>query len=434
MKVKVSATLAINEAIAERRKQGLPVLPMGFGEAGLPVHPLLLIKLHEGARHNGYGSVSGSQELREAVAGYWTRRGLPTVADNIVSGPGSKPLLYGLLLAIGGDVVIPVPCWVSYAAQAQLIGSTPLLVPTLPGQGGIPDPDLLVDAVVKARADGRDIRSVIVTLPDNPTGTVASPKTVRRLCAVAEELDLIIISDEIYRDLVFDPDSRLVSPAEIAPERTIITNGLSKSLALGGWRVGAARFPNSVMGQTILGRLKAIASEIWSSPPAPMQHAAAYAFSEPQELIDRVAMSRRLHAAVANAVAERFRTAGATVAQPQGAFYIYPDLENWREHIEKSYGITTGAGLSAHFLQKHGLGVLPANEFGEAPEVLRFRVATSLIYGDTEAQREEALASEDPTSLPWIKKSLDQLESILAAVAPDKDIRSAKSEEAVLQV
>ena len=93
----------------------------------------------------------------------------------MVCGPGSKPLLFGLLLAIGGDVVVPKPSWVSYAAQAALIGTRSHFVPTPPGEGGVPDPYLLARTVRAARAAGREIRSVVVTLPDNPTGTLAGP-------------------------------------------------------------------------------------------------------------------------------------------------------------------------------------------------------------------------------------------------------------------
>jgi aspartate aminotransferase len=422
MKIAVSATLAANEAIAKRRAQGLPVLPMGFGQAGLPVHPALRDKLSEGASHNGYGPVAGSRELCEAVAGYWNRRGLVTKASHVVCGPGSKPLLYGLLMAIGGDVVVATPSWVSYAVQVRMLGGKPLLVPALPGEGGVPNPDVMVKAVGEARAAGRMVRAVIVTLPDNPTGTLASPEIVRQFCEVAERLDLIIISDEIYRDLVYDPEAKLISPATIAPERTIITTGLAKNLAVGGWRIGAARLPDNERCNEILAQLKGIASEIWSSPPTPVQHAAAYAFSEPPELVERIAASRRLHGIVADAVASRFRAAGAKIAQPKGAFYLYPDLESWRGQLRRDYGITTGAELSELFLHDYGLSVLPAHEFGEAPEDLRFRVATSLLYGETDAEREQALTADDPLSLPWIKDSLDRLDTILAAVSKIKTV------------
>lgn len=417
MKVTVSATLAINEAIAARRKQGLPVLQMGFGEAGLPVHPHLEQALAQGAGSNAYGPVSGSTALREAIAGYWNRRGLPTEPDLVVCGPGSKPLLYTLLMAIGGGVAIAVPSWVSYAAQANIIGIKPLLIPTIPGQGGVPDPEKLEAAVKQARREGQTIRAVIVTLPDNPTGTLAKPATIHRLCEVAEELDLVIISDEIYRDLVFDTHANFVSPATVAPERTIISTGLSKSLALGGWRIGAIRLPDNPIGHQLLSQVKGIASEIWSSPSGPVQHAAAFAFSEPAELVDHVAKSRQLHATVAWEVASRFRKAGAVVAEPQGGFYMYPDLESWRDHLTQTYQITTGSGLTNHFLHEYGLGVLAGKEFGDSDSAFRFRVATSLLYGETDEQRFETLRSEEPLALPWIADALTRLDYILHEVS-----------------
>lgn len=420
MSVAVSATLAVNEALARRRSQGLPVLPLGFGEAGLPVHPVMRDALSTGGDQNGYGPVAGIRELREAAAGYWERRGLPTDPDLVVAGPGSKPLLYALLLAIGGDVAIAAPSWVSYAAQSHLSGGQPLFVPTAPAQGGVPEPDALAQAVTEARAAGRDIRAVITTCPDNPTGTVASRGTVRRLTEVAQELDLVIISDEIYRDLVHDPTTVVHSPAEFAPERTVITTGLSKNLALGGWRIGVARLPDSDTGRHIHAALLGIASEIWSSPSGPVQRAAAYAFQEPAEIVDLVARSRRLHGLVARAVAERFRAAGVPVIAPQAAFYLYPDFGVWREWLGEAHGVTTGPELTRMLLDRYGMGVLPAVEFGESTHALRVRVATSLLYGESEAQRYSALAAEDPTALPWIRAHLDRISEVLDEVRQER--------------
>src|SRR5215469_8466514 len=157
----VSATLAANEALAARRSRGEPVLPLAFGEAGLPVPAALRDALAAATSSNSYGPVAGCATLRSAAAGYWQRRGLPTSAGSVVCGPGSKPLLYGLLLAIGADVAVPRPSWVSYAAQASLIGVRPHFVPAAPGEGGICDPAGLAAAVAEARAAGREIRSVV---------------------------------------------------------------------------------------------------------------------------------------------------------------------------------------------------------------------------------------------------------------------------------
>jgi aspartate aminotransferase len=133
--IPVSATLAANQTMAARRRRGLPVLPLGFGEAGLPVHPALREALAAASGANGYGPVAGHLALRQAAAGYWARNGLPTSPGQVICGPGSKPLLFVLRSAIGGDVALPRPSWVSYAAQAAMIGIRPHFVPAPTGRG-----------------------------------------------------------------------------------------------------------------------------------------------------------------------------------------------------------------------------------------------------------------------------------------------------------
>ena len=416
--IPVSATLAANEAMTARRRRGQPVLPLAFGEAGLPVAASLRTALAEAAGHNGYGPVAGLAALRSAAAGYWQRRGLPTEPDAVICGPGSKPLIYALLLAIGADVAVPSPSWVSYAAHADLIGARCHFVPAPPGEGGICDPDRLAAAVGAARAAGRRIGSVIVTLPDNPTGRLARPDTVRALCRVADEHGLVIISDEIYRDLIHDPAAAVLSPAAIAPHRTVVTTALSKNLALGGWRIGVARMADGPLGRSLREAVLGVGSEIWSSPAAPIQHAAAVAFGEPPDISERIFRSRSLHASVVRSVADRCAAAGLLVPPPQAAFYLYPDFEPWRGHLRGARGVTTGAGLARHLLDRYGAGVLPASAFGESARALRIRIATGLLYGADDEQREAALQAAEPVTLPWIAAALDRFSEILTDLAP----------------
>ncbi|NUT44562.1 MAG: pyridoxal phosphate-dependent aminotransferase [Thermoactinospora sp.] len=391
MTVTLSATLATNEDIERRRRAGERVLHLAFGEAGLPVHPALRDRLIDASGRNGYGPVAGAAGLREAAAGYWNRRGLATDPEQVIAGPGSKSLLYGLLLVLGGDIVLPKPSWVSYAAQADLVGSRAILIPAT--EGGVPDPDLLAQA-------GPNVKAVLVTLPDNPTGRLATPETISRLVEVARAKDLLIISDEIYRDLVHDPALPYLSPADLAPERTIVTTGLSKSLALGGWRIGVARLPDGA--HEMRRQLLAVASEIWSAPAAPVQEAAAYGFAEPPEIVEHIELSRRLHGKVSNAVYERFIAAGVPVARPQGGFYLYPD-----------FGVSN---ITKILLEDHGIGVLPGQAFGDDPSSGRVRVATSLLYGEHTDERWAALTSDDPVKLPWIAANLDHLDAALRAL------------------
>jgi aspartate aminotransferase len=410
-RIPVSATLAANEVIEARRDRGEPVLPMAFGEAGLPAHRMLRVALSRASGFTAYGPVAGHSALREAAACYWSRRGLPTEPAAVVAGPGSKALLFSLMAAIGGDVAVTRPSWVSYAAQAHLSGRIAHFVR---GNGGVPDADQLARAVTSARAAGRRIRAVVVTLPDNPTGQLAPPAAVRALCAVARAHDLVIVSDEIYRDLVHDPDAPFTTPAAICPERTVITTGLSKNLALGGWRLGVARLPADGIGPELRDRLLGIGSEIWSAPAAPVQQAAALAFSEPPALAERIALSRRLHGTVARAVARRFAAAGVAVPAPQAAFYLWPDFSPLADVLLGRHGITSDQGLAEKLLRGYGVGVLPGSAFGEESGRLRLRVATSLLYGESDPERHAALNSADPCSLPWIAASLDRLEEVLA--------------------
>ncbi len=415
--VPVSATLAANEALASRRSRGEPVLPLAFGESGLPVHPRLIAELADTADNGAYGPVAGTERLRAAAAGYWNRRSLPTSPDAVVAGPGSKALLFGTLLALGSDIAVPRPSWVSYAAQATLVGTTPHFVPAVPGEGGICDPAALHAAVRASWRHGRRIGAVLVTLPDNPTGRLASPQAVRELCAVAERHDLVIISDEIYRDLVHDPDTPVLSPAQVAPHRTVVTTALSKNLAVGGWRIGVARMPDGATGAALRDRLLGIASEIWSAPAGPVQHAAAVALDEPADLADRVNRSRALHAAVSQEVARLCVAAGVEVAPPQAAFYLYPDFGPLRFRLSARFGVGTGEDLAAVLLHRYGAGTLPGSAFGESASSLRLRLATGLLYGETREQREAALTAPDPLALPWISDALTRFGDILADLA-----------------
>jgi aspartate aminotransferase len=400
----VSATLAMNEEVARRRRLGIPTVPLGFGEAGLPVHPLLTAELATWAGDAAYGPSAGIAPLRDAAAGYWTRRGQPTSPEQVVAGPGSKPLLWAILGVQRGGVALPKPCWVSYAAQAALHGRPVHRIPVADGEGGVPDPDRLDAAATAARRAGDPIRTVVVTLPDNPTGLVAAPSTVAALCAVADAHDLLIVSDEIYRDLVYDDVATpLTSPAQLAPARTIVTSGLSKSLALGGWRIGVARFPAEWAAQR--DAVVAAASEVWSAPAQPVQRAAALAFTEPLELRDRMRTARRLYATVTSAVAGVFEDAGACLVRPSAAFYVYPSLIG--------PAIDDDVSLAALLLDKHGVATLPGSAFGDDPSAMRLRIATSQLGGDDDEQREAALRSDAPLDLPWIADQLDRLAAAL---------------------
>jgi aspartate aminotransferase len=412
--VEESPTLAVDERVREARRAGKHVVHLGFGEAGLPVLPEVMAELAAASPLNAYGPVAGSWQAREAAASWFARRDLPTDPDVVVFGPGSKALLFALVSVLPGDLVLPQPSWVSYAAQAALAAKRTLRVPIPPAAGGVPDPDELDRAIRRWRTEGADPGILLVTVPDNPTGTMASPDLVRRTCEVARDHGLVVISDEIYRDLAFEP-AGFLSPATVAPEHVVVTSGLSKSMALGGWRIGYARLPDGGLGHRLRADLTAVASEIWSALAAPMQRVAAYVLGEPEPVRHHIEASRRLHATVTRAVYDVFAEAGATARPPQAAFYLYPDFEPLRPDLVRR-GVATGADLARWLFEERNVAVLPGTAFGDAQEALRIRVAASQLYGTDDARRWETLDADDPLALPWVRGALKHVAAALEAL------------------
>lgn len=419
----ISPNLALDQLVARRRAEGQPVVHLGFGESRLPVFPGLLDQLAAGGHRTAYGPVAGDTAARQAAAGYFARRRLPTEPDQVVLAPGSKPLLMAVLAAAQGDVLLPRPCWVTYAPQARLVGRRAFGVQVPADCGGVPDPEALREAVRAARADGGSPRILILTLPDNPTGTLAPPPLVREVCAVAEDEDLFIVSDEIYRDILHDPSQPLLSPAEVVPERTVVTTGLSKSHALGGWRIGLARMPDGPGGRHLRDGVLSVASEVWSTLAGPMQEVARYAFAEPPELAEYLAAASRLHGTVAAAVHRIFVAAGAFCRRPTGGFYVYPDFEPLRQELA-AFACADSASLQHHLLDSLGIAVLGGHHFGDDQQALRFRAATSLLYGETDEERREALHAADPLRVQHIASVLARIENALAQLRTRRPSRS----------
>ncbi|MFJ3671344.1 pyridoxal phosphate-dependent aminotransferase [Streptomyces sp. NPDC090106] len=415
---RVSPNLALDRVVAERRAAGEPLVHLGFGEARLPVLPELVERLTAGATRTHYGEVAGDAAVRRGGAAYFARRGLPTRPGQVVLAPGSKPLLAALFAALDGDVLLPNPSWVTYAPQATLFGRRVHRIPIPDRCGGVPEPEALRQVLHGLRrADGGTrAGALVLTVPDNPTGTTAAPDLVREVCELAGDEGVTVLSDEIYRDLPHSPDRPFLSPASVAPEHTVVLTGLSKSLALGGWRIGLARFPAGSRGRRLRDRVLSVASEIWSTPPGPMQEVAAYALAEPPPVRARLAASARLHGVVAAAVHALLVAHGARCRPPDAGFYVYPDFEPLRGELAR-HGVRDSASFQEHLLKQAGVAVLGGHHFGDTATALRFRAATSMLYGEDAEQRTAALHSADPLRLPWIAGQLRALDAAFAALS-----------------
>lgn len=403
----VAANLALDAVVNHRLARGDDILHLGFGESRLPVPPELLDRVAM-PPPTDYGPVAGRADCLDAVAGYFSRRALPTEGDAVIVAPGSKPIFIAVMAARPGAVVLPAPSWVTYAPQARLLGRRVIRVPVPSGHGGIPDPEILADRLAQADRAGEPVGSLIITNPDNPTGAGAGPDLVRAVVEVASRHGVLVVSDEIYRDVLFDEDADYLSAAQIDHDVVVVT-GLSKSLSIGGWRVGAARFADDARGAALRTAVLAVASHVWSNTSAPMQAVAAYAFSEPEPLVAHRRRCTRLHKTVTSQVHRVLtRSGAATAATPVGGFYVYPDLRPVAAGLA-SVGVHSSADLERYLLDVHAVAVLGGHHFGDDPANLTFRAATSLICGRTAQECTEALSADDPLALPAVSRSIDRL-------------------------
>lgn len=368
----LSPTLGMNEEVKRLRGVGKQVLHMGFGEGPFPVPERLKKALVASAHRKEYLPTVGLEQLRSTVAAYYKKKiGLDTDKFDVIVAPGSKLILYALQMAVEGDLLMPVPSWVSYAPQAKMLNTKVIKVPTtLDDKGFHIDPVALRELIKSSRKEGLNPTKIILNYPSNPTGLTIPENELKEIAKVCVEEDILIISDEIYGLVSFDNKYRSI--AHYAPTHTAVTSGLSKHLSLGGWRVGIGFIPKAVTGLQQL--LSNISSETWSCVPAPIQQAVVEAYEGHQDIEDHMQACSDIHSLMNKFIARNLRDIGVKAPEPQGAFYNYPDFDAHRADLAK-VGIKTSKDLSNQLLKNYGLATLPGTAFGAAPEVLTLRLS-----------------------------------------------------------
>ena len=363
-----SATLAINEKSEEIIAQGKPVFRLGLGQSPFPVPERVVQALRDNAHQKSYQPVSGLMPLRESVAAFNMRtQGIETSPDNVLIGPGSKELIFLLQLVYYGDLVIPTPSWVSYSPQARIVGRHVYWVPTFSDNFWRLSPDQL-DKI--CRTDPDRPRIVILNYPANPTGYTYPLERLKELARVARKYHVILVSDEIYGLLHFN--NQHVSIARFYPEGTIISSGLSKWCGAGGWRLGTFSFPPNL--KWLADAMAIAASETYTSTSAPIQYAAITAFNGGDDIDNYLHQERRILKALAKYFIKQLNLINITVPMPQGAFYLFPDFEGFREKLAGK-GIYTSVELCSALIEETGIAMLPGYEFGRDPAELTARIA-----------------------------------------------------------
>ena len=372
-RVKPSPTIAVSTKAAELKAQGRDVIGLGAGEPDFDT-PQNIKDAAKRAIDQGktkYTAVDGIPELKAAICAKFQREnGLTYVPAQITVGTGGKQILYNALMATcnpGDEVIIPAPYWVSYPDMVLLAGGTPVpVVATI-------DTDFKLTPAQLEAAITPKTKWFIFNSPSNPTGAGYTEAELRALCDVLMRHPQVwIMSDDMYEHLVFD-DFVFTSPAQIEPglyDRTLTCNGVSKSYAMTGWRIGYAGGPAH-----LIKAMGTIQSQSTSNPSSVSQYAALEALNGPQDFL---APNRTLFQGRRDLVVSMLNQArGITCPKPEGAFYVYPDISG-------CIGKTTAAGtlitndevFATALLEETGVAVVFGAAFGLSPN-FRVSYATS---------------------------------------------------------
>lgn len=366
-----SATLALNAKANQLKAQGVDVVNFGVGEPDFDtpdnIRQAAIRAVQEGFTR--YTPVGGILELKEAIMkSFQSNYGLSYTPGEIMVSCGGKHALYNIFQVIfdkGDEVVVPAPFWVSYPPMLMLAEATPVIIPTREENGFKLSADEL-----KAKITPKT-KGLILNSPSNPTGMVYSRTELEALAEVVLAHNLIVVSDDIYDRILFDGAS-FVNLAMLAPElkaRTFVLNGLSKTYAMTGWRIGYAAGPQEAIQAAIT-----LQSQSTSNPNSIAQKAGVEALNGPQDT-------------VANMVAEfawrrddiyqrLLAIPGVTSPKPGGAFYIFPNVSAYFDRLQPLPGQSHSQALAEYLLEEAQVAAVPGAEFGE-DRCIRLSFATS---------------------------------------------------------
>ncbi|MBV9099883.1 MAG: pyridoxal phosphate-dependent aminotransferase [Candidatus Dormibacteraeota bacterium] len=302
--------------------------------------------LNDGATH--YTPASGIPQVREATAQYVTKHtGVPTTMENIVLTPGSKNiLLFALLMLVeeGDEVIVPDPGYPIYRSLVEFIGAKAVSLPVRQENAFRIDPAELRSLVTDRT------RLLIVNSPGNPTGGVLTREDCEQIAEIAQQRDLVVLSDEIYNRLVYDGAHTSLYSIDGMAERTIYLDGLSKAWAMCGWRLGIGAMPVELAK-----RMDTLMINSSSCAAAFTQWAAVEAFDSPESDAAVDTMVHEFHRRRDILVDALKRIPGIECHQPEGAFYVFPDITatGWEDR-----------DLANALLDEVGVAVLRGSSFG----------------------------------------------------------------------
>lgn len=366
--IKPSVTLAIAAKAGRLRAEGIDVINFSAGEPDFDTPERIKAAAVEALRRGmtKYTDVRGIDPLREAIAEKYQREyGLPYRKDEVLVSCGAKHSLYNLFQAIvnpGDEIIIPAPFWVSYADIALLAGGVPKIIHT------DETTEFRITAEQLAAALSPRTRVFVLNSPCNPTGASYDRDELIAIARVLEKHECLIFADDIYEKIIYDHFQvhNLVALNPALRDRTIIINGVSKTYAMTGWRIGYALGPADVIAAA--GKIQ---SQSTSNATSIAQAAALEAIRGPQ---DEVASMVGEFQKRRDVIVDRLNAiAGVRCLKPQGAFYVFPNVAAF---IGKNK-LASPCDVAEYLLQEAKVAVVPGEDFGSQHHI-RLSYATSL--------------------------------------------------------
>jgi aspartate aminotransferase len=371
-KIKPSATLAMDSKAKAMKAEGIDIVNFGVGEPDFdtPDHikEAAIKAIRDG--FTKYTPVGGIDPLKDAIIGKLSKdNGLDYTREEVIVSCGAKHSLYNIAQALfgaGDEILIPAPYWVSYPDQALLNDAVPVFVKTDEQDKFMLRPEVLESKITKKT------KALILNSPSNPTGSLYDRKALETIAAIAVKHNIYVISDEIYEKLVYD-GSEHVSIASLGAEikkLTIVVNGLSKSHAMTGWRIGYAAGPKE-----IIKAMTNIQSQSTSNPNSIAQKAAVTALTGPQ---DFVAMMRTEFDKRRKFLVKGLNSIeGIRCLTPTGAFYAFPNVSALYGKKAGSRKVASSLDFALYLLEEAKVALVHGEAFGD-DNYIRISYATSM--------------------------------------------------------
>ena len=369
--IKPSVTLAIAAKAGRLRSEGIDIVNFSAGEPDFDTPEYIKAAAVDALRKGmtKYTDVRGIEPLRTAIVHkYEQEYGLRYRAEDVLVSCGAKHSVYNLFQAVinpGDEIVIPAPYWVSYADIALLAGGVPKIIQTHEAAGfRITAEQLQAELTPRTKI-------FVLNSPCNPTGASYAADELLAIARVLEPHRCLVVADDIYEKIVYD-DFQFRNIVVLNPalrDRTVIVNGVSKTYAMTGWRIGYALGPADIIAAA--GKIQ---SQSTSNPTSIAQAAALAAISGPQDQVSRMVeeFQRRR-----DLIVDRLNAIpGMRCLKPQGAFYVFPNVSTFLGRTANGKKLASPCDFADYLLEKAQVAVVPGEDFGSR-EHIRFSYATS---------------------------------------------------------